>query len=106
MAGRGRPPFTILFAVDDAAGCVLNALFCDHEDPGRYFLLMQGPLRRCGIPLALYTDRHPVFKPRSEYRPAGTTIQFAPAMEELMTQLIFALSPRARGRVQRTAGTF
>ena len=27
------PQFTILFAVDDATGCVVNALFGDHEVP-------------------------------------------------------------------------
>ena len=30
--GEDGPQFTILFAVDDATGCVVNALFCDHED--------------------------------------------------------------------------
>ena len=67
---------------------------------------MQGLIRRRGIPLALYTDRHPVFKHRSEYQPAGTATQFGRAMEELGVQLIFALSPQAKGRVERTAGTF
>ena len=104
--GEDGPQFTILFAVDDATGCVPGALFCDHEDTGSYFLLMQGLLRRRGIPLALYTDRHAVFKHRSEYQPAGTPTQFGRAMEELGTQLIFALSPQAKGRVERTAGTF
>ena len=104
--GEDGPQFTILFAVDDATGCVLNALFCDHEDTSSYFLLMQGLLRRRGIPLALYTDRHAVFKHRSEYHPAGTPTQFGRAMAELGTQLIFALSPQAKGRVERTAGTF
>ena len=104
--GDDGPQFTILFAVDDATGCVLNALFCDHEDTSSYFLLMQGLLRRRGIPLALYTDRHAVFKHRSEYQPAGTPTQFGRAMEEMGTQLIFALSPQAKGRVERTAGTF
>ena len=66
---------------------------------------MQGLLRRLGIPLALYTDRHAVFKHRSKYQPDGTTTQFGRAMEELGTQLIFALSPQAKGRVERTAGT-
>ena len=65
---------------------------------------MQGLIRRRGIPLALYTDRHAVFKHRSEYQPAGTTTQFGRAMEELGTQLIFARSPQAKGRVERTAG--
>ena len=69
--GEDGPQFTILLAVDDATGCVVNALFCDHEDTSSYFLLMQGLLRRRGIPIALYTDRHAVFKHRSEYQPAG-----------------------------------
>ena len=104
--GEDGPQFTILFAVDDATGCVVNALFCDHEDTSSYFLLMQGLLQRRGIPLALYTDRHPVFKHKSEYQPAGTPTQFGRAMEELGIQLIFAMSPQAKGRVERTAGTF
>ena len=104
--GEDGPQFTILFAVDDATGCVVNALFCDHEDTSSYFLLMQGLLRRRGIPLALYTDRHPVFKHKSEYQPAGTPTQFGRAMEELGIQLIFAMSPQAKGRVERTAGIF
>ena len=104
--GEDGPQFTILFAVDDATGCVPGALFCDHEDTSSYFLLMQGLLRRRGIPLALYTDRHAVFKHRSEYHPAGTPTQFGRAMEELGAQLVFALSPQAKGRVERTAGTF
>ena len=39
-----------------------NALFCQQEDSHNYFLLMQNLLQRRGIPLALYTDRHAVFK--------------------------------------------
>ena len=54
----------------------------------------------------LYTDRHPVFKHRPEHQPAGTPTQFGRAMDELGIQLIFALSPQAKGRVERTAGTF
>ena len=104
--GEDGPQFALLFAVDDATGAVVNALFCEQEDSLSYFRLMQGLIRRRGIPLALYTDRHPVFKHRSEYQPAGAATQFGRAMEELGVQLIFALSPQAKGRVERTAGTF
>ena len=104
--GEDGPQFTILFAVDDATGCVLGALFCDHEDTGSYFLLMQGLIRRHGIPLVLYTDRHAVFIHRSENQPTGTPTQFSRAMEELGIQMIFALSPQGKGRVERAAGTF
>ena len=85
---------------------MVNARSCEQEDSHNYLLLMQGLLRRYRIPLALYTDRHPVFKHRSEYQPAGRPTQFGRAMDELGIQLIFALSPQAKGRVERTAGTF
>ena len=104
--GDDGPQFTFLIAVDGAGGVVINALFCGQEDAHNYFLLMQGLLRRRGILLALYTHRHPVFKHKSEYQPAGTPTQFGRAMEELGIQLIFALSPQAKGRVERTAGTY
>ena len=104
--GEVGPQFALLFAVDDATGTVVNALFCDQEDSRSYFRLLQGLIQRRGIPLALYTDRHPVFKHRSEYQPAGTATQFGRAMDELGIQLIFALSPQAKGRVERTAGMF
>ena len=68
---------------------------------------MEGLIRQCGIPLAVYSDRHAVFKHTGEPRqkPAGPT-QFARAMEELGIRQIFARSPQAKGRVERTAGTF
>ena len=68
--------------------------------------MLRGLIQSHGIPPALCTDRHPVFKHRSEYQPSGTATQFGRAMEELGVQLIFALSPQAKGRVERTAGTF
>ncbi len=104
--GEDGPQFTILIAVDDATSCVVNALFCEHEDTTSYFLLMQGLLRRCGIPLALYTDRHGVFRHTPGSGLPGMPTQFSRAMEELEIQMIFALSPQAKGRVERTAGTF
>ena len=104
--GDRSPPLTLLLAVDDATGSVVDALFCNHEDSHNYFLLMQNLLRRRGIPLALYTDRHAVFKHKSEYQATGTPTQFGRAMAELGIQMIFALSPQAKGRVERAAGTF
>ena len=100
--GDDGPQFTLLLAVDDATGAVVDALFCEQEDSRGYFLLMQGLIRRLGVPVALYTDRHPVFKHKLDRQPT----QFARAMDELGIQMIFALSPQAKGRVERTAGTF
>ena len=50
--GDQAPPFTLLIAVDDATGTVVDALFCQQEDAHSYFLLIQslpaGPWRSCG----------------------------------------------------------
>ena len=104
--GDHGPPFALLLAVDDATGIVVNALFCEQENTRDYFLLMRGLIKRYGIPIALYTDRHSVFKnvPGSGF--AGAPTQFSRAMDELGIQMVFALSPQAKGRVERTAGTF
>ena len=104
--GDLAPPFTLLIAVDDATDTVVGAMFCEQEDTHSYFMLIRRLVQHRGIPMALYTDRYAVFKhtPGSAL-PAGPT-QFSRAMEELGIQIIFAHSPQAKGRVERTAGTF
>ena len=104
--GDDGPPFALLLAVDDATGIVVNALFCEQENTRDYFLLMRGLIQRYGIPIALYTDRHSVFKNVPGSGRAGAPTQFSRAMDELGIQMVFALSPQAKGRVERTAGTF
>jgi len=113
LEGRG-PWLTLLLAVEDATGTVPFALFRKHEDTHGYFLLIEGIIRRRGIPLAVYTDRHAVFQhPRTvsttpERSLAGERepTQFGRALRELGVHQIFARSPEAKGRVERAAGTF
>ena len=104
--GEDGPQFTLLLAVDDATGMVADALFCELENTHSYFLLMWGLIRNCGIPIALYADRHAVFKYTPPSEAVGAPTQFSRAMDELGVQLIFARSPQAKGRVERMAGTF
>ena len=105
--GEGGSRFALLLSVDDATGTVPAAMFCQEEDTPSYFMLMGKLIQHRGIPLAIYSDRHPVFKFTGDIDryPAGPT-QFARAMEELGIQQIFARSPQAKGRVERAAGTF
>ena len=75
-----------------------------HRHGGRRPLLREGGrpqllpaiqrLLQCrGIPLALYSDRHGVFR----HTPgSGMPTQFSRAMDELGIQMIFALSPQAK----------
>ena len=104
--GDQAPPFTLLIAVDDATGTVVDALFCEQEDSRNYFFLIQGLIQRRGIPVALYTGRHAVFRHTPGPGLLGMPTQFGRAMEELGVRMIFARSPQAKGRVERTAGTF
>jgi hypothetical protein len=84
--GRG-PWLTLLLTVDDATGTVPYALFREQEDTGGYFMLIEGIIRRFGIPMAVYTDRHSVFK--SSWTPLGNESQhnrlthFSRAMKEM-----------------------
>ena len=106
LEGRG-PSFALLLAVDDATSTVPYALFQVEEDARGYLMLMEGLIQRSGIPLAVYSDRHAVFKHPGEPRQKlpGPT-QFARAMQQLGIRQIFARSPQAKGRVERAAGTF
>ena len=104
--GDQVPPFTLLIAVDDATGTVAHALFCEKEEAYTYFLLIQDLVQSVGIPVALYVDRHGVFRHTPGSGLPTTSTQFSRAMDELGIQMIFALSPQAKGRVERAAGTF
>jgi transposase len=112
LEDRG-PVLTLLLAVDDATGKVPYALFREQEDTQGYLLLLRGIIERYGIPLAVYTDRHSVFG-HCRHNPVephaspgvGKHTQFARALRELGVTQVFAHSPEAKGRVERTSGTF
>ena len=99
---------TLLIAVDDATGTVAQAVFRTSEDTRGYLVLLEGLVRQWGIPLALYSNRHAAFKYNARQKPVPveTTHQFARVMRELGIQQIFALSPQAKGRVERMLETF
>ena len=111
LEGRG-PWLTLLLAVDDATGTVPYALFREEEDTQGYFILIKKIIRRRGLPLAIYTDRHAVFKhTRPVFHPKDSTgdnrqTQFSRAMKQLGISMIFARTPQGKGRVEKMAGTF
>lgn len=113
LEGRG-PYLSLILAVDDATGTVPYAVFRDQEDAHGYFLLLWGIIERKGLPLALYTDKHSIFKHsvrqkesvEEELRGERAPTQFGRALKELAIEDIFAQSPQAKGRVERLGGTF
>lgn len=113
LEGRG-PRLTLVGAIDDATGTVPGALFREHEDATGYFLLMEHITSHKGVPEAVYSDRHSIFihtankeqtlAEQLEGRKRPT--QFGLLMEELGVETIFALSPQAKGRIERLWETF
>ncbi len=112
LEGRG-PYLTLIAAIDDATGTVAGAVFRDQEDTQGYFLMLRQVISANGVPLALYSDRHGIFQrsPREpetlEEQLAGERqpTQFGRSLKELGVQTVFALSPQAKGRIERLFGT-
>jgi transposase len=113
LEGRG-PRLTLLGAVDDATGEVVAALFRAEEDTHGYMLLLYRIVLQRGIPLAIYADQHSIFihtpgeKDTIEEQLAGqrAPTQLGRILDELAIEMITALSPQAKGRVERLWGTF
>jgi transposase len=109
------PQLTLIAAIDDATGKLAAAVFRAEEDAAGYFLLVQQMVGQHGLPLALYHDRHGIFKQtgkateadRLEEQLAGKQdpTQFGRLLEDLEITSIAAQSPQAKGRVERLFGT-
>jgi len=109
------PWLCLIAAIDDATGKLAAAVFREEEDAAGYFLLVQQMLEQHGRPLALYHDRHGIFKQNSRATEADTLeeqlagkqdpTQFGRLLEELEVTSIAARSPQAKGRVERLFGT-
>ncbi|OBR64281.1 integrase [Paenibacillus oryzae] len=105
--------FALHAAIDDATGTIVGAIFRPNESREGYSLVMQQGLKKYGIPLGLYSDRHTIFRSPNEtltieQELAGETkplSEFGKAMDELCITHIKALTPQAKGRIERLWGT-
>src|SRR3989338_67911 len=104
---EGRSPkCTLLHCIDDATGKMMAGHFAPSEALWPYFSLMETYLKKHGRPSALYSDRHGVFKVNRSAALTGEGVtQFGRAMKELSIELIFANSPQAKGRIERSNRT-
>lgn len=110
--GEEGPRWTLVVAMDDATGALLHGVFCEQEDAQSYLSCLKQLLLEKGIPLAIYMDRHGIFKRNDDHwtlqeELAGERIptQVGLALKCLGVEPIFALSPQAKGRVERLFGT-
>jgi transposase len=112
LEGRG-PYLTLVGAIDDATNEVTAALFRSQEDAHGYMLLFHHIVTERGIPLGVYADRHGIFQrsPRDEEtvdeQLAGKRqlTQVGRMFDDLGIELVTAMSPQAKGRIERLWGT-
>jgi transposase len=101
----------LVVAVDDATKKILYARFERRETTVAYLKMLRELCRRYGRPLAVYADKHSIFKINREptieeqLRGQEPTTQFSRALQELHIHYIAADSPQAKGRIERAFRT-
>jgi transposase len=110
--GKEAQQLNLTAVIDDATGAFLHGVFTLEEDAQSYLLCLRAILLEKGIPLGLYMDRHGIFRRNDDHwslqeQLAGeqTPTQVGQALRELGIEAIFALSPQAKGRVERLFNT-
>ncbi|MFD2115175.1 ISNCY family transposase [Paenibacillus yanchengensis] len=106
--------FALHAAIDDATGTVVGAYFSANECREGYSIVMKQGLKKYGVPLGIYSDRHTIFRSPNEsltleQELAGESrplSNFGKAMEDLHIKHIKAMTPQAKGRVERLWVTF
>jgi transposase len=110
--GRDRPPCCLMAAIDDATGVVVGLFFTEHECSWAYLELLRRVIDGYGIPLSIYQDRHSSLKRNDSFWSIEEELagrqdptQVGAALEALGIEPIFAVTPQAKGRVERLFGT-
>jgi hypothetical protein len=104
LEGRGEE-VVLISMIDDATSRILARFYTEGTVQTHMDLLGRWR-QRYGRPLALYTDRHSIFEPQDKGHALPDAVtQFGRALQELGIDLIYAHSPQAKGRVERSFGT-
>jgi hypothetical protein len=96
----------LLVFIDDATSELMILELVEHENSYNYMAALKRYLDKFGRPLALYSDRHGIFR-SSKPNTNGEfeTTQFTKACHSLAIDVICALTPQAKGRVERANRT-
>jgi transposase len=110
--GQEKGEWSLMAVMDDATGALLHGVFALEEDAQSYLICLRQIVLDKGIPLALYMDRHGIFRRNDDHwslqeQLAGeqTPTQLGQALRALGIETIFAMSPQAKGRVERLFNT-
>lgn len=107
------PLLCLMGAIDDATGELLpGAHFVEQECSAGYLRVLAAIAREKGLPHSAYGDQHSALKRNDDHwtleeelRGKQDPTQVGRALEALAITPIYALSPQAKGRVERLWGT-
>ena len=108
LEGRG-PKLVLMAYIDDATNTTYGG-FYDYEGTMPAMDSFKGYVRKYGLPMSVYLDRHTTYKsPQKltaweEATGIESLSQFERALKELGVEVIHALSPQAKGRIERLFG--
>ena len=89
--------FSLHLAIDDATGEILCGYFMPTECLKGYVILLKLLLEEYGIPENIYSDRHTILISPKD----GELTQFGHMYKDLGINQIAALTPEAKGKVER-----
>lgn len=98
------PRCCLIVFIDDATGELGALRFVPVESTQAYMETLADYLDQHGRPVALYSDRHSIFRVNNP-KASGNTTQFTRALQTLDIGAIHANTPQAKGRVERANQT-
>ena len=99
------PKCTLLVYIDDATSELMHLKMVESESTFSYMDATREYIERHGKPVALYSDKHSVFRNNTASAKGDGMTHFGRAMETLNIEIICANSPQAKGRVERANAT-
>ena len=103
--GRG-PRCTLIVFIDDATSRLTALQFSPAETTAAYLAALKTHVLAHGCPLAVYSDKHGIFRVNAKDAASGDgKTEFGRVAERLKIGLINASSPQAKGRVERANQT-
>jgi transposase len=109
-----RGPRCVLMSMIDDATSLIYSKFYHYEGTMPALDCLIGYIQKYGIPMALYSDRHPTYHGNANKKQSiedqlnnqYPLSRFQQSAQELGIKIIPAYSPQAKGRVERSFGIF
>ncbi|MFA5362967.1 MAG: hypothetical protein WC335_06985 [Candidatus Omnitrophota bacterium] len=108
-----KEKWVLITSIDDFSRFILYAMLVAAESAWAHILALQSIFLKFGLPMSFYVDSHSIFRfvrGRDElhYRHHKLTDEIAPQWKQVLddckVDLIYALSPQAKGKVERPYG--